>query len=162
MKVPQKARRIFVVFFFPGAISLTEVNTGMELAPGLTGTCHMAVRVKDTAQAQGSGEVPVLSTPRMVALMEAAAVACVRGRLPAGHTSVGVKLDVEHIAATPPGMEVRAVAKLVAVEGRRLVFEVEARDEIEVIGRGTHVRVVVEETRFLEKTLRKWQACEGD
>ncbi|MEW5762987.1 MAG: thioesterase family protein [Bacillota bacterium] len=133
----------------------------MELTVGLTGECQMAVRVKDTAQAQGSGEVPVLSTPRMVALMEAAAVACIRGRLQPGQTSVGVKLEVEHIAATPPGMEVRAVARLVAIEGRRLIFAVEARDEIEVIGRGTHVRVVVDETRFLEKTLRKWQACEA-
>lgn len=132
----------------------------MELTVGLTGECRMHVRARDTAQAQGSGEVPVLSTPRMVALMEAAAVACVRGRLPAGHTSVGVKLDVEHIAATPPGMEVRAVARLVGIEGRRLIFEVEARDEIEVIGRGTHIRVIVEETRFLEKTLRKWQVTE--
>ncbi len=104
-----------------------------------------------TATAMGSGTVPVLATPALVALMEQAAVRALEGRLPPGQTSVGVRIDVRHLAATPLGMRVRARAALVAAEGRRLTFQIEAWDETEKIGEATHERVVVDVARFMER-----------
>ncbi|MBO0712695.1 MAG: hypothetical protein J2P47_15595, partial [Acetobacteraceae bacterium] len=85
----------------------------------------------------------VLATPVMINLMEAAALDAVEAMLPHGHQSLGIRLDVSHHAATPVGMRVVATARLVGVEGRRLRFFVEAQDEKESIGDGTHERVVV-------------------
>ncbi|MFZ5897697.1 MAG: thioesterase family protein [Bacillota bacterium] len=125
------------------------------LEPGKEGRAEMTVTPNDTASAYGSGEVNVLSTPRMVALMEQAAVNCVRDCLPEGLTSVGTSLDIRHLAATPLGMKAEATARLIEVNDRRLVFEVEARDERDVIGMGRHERFIVNARRFLEKAEAK-------
>jgi len=108
-----------------------------------------------TAPFMGSGTVPVLATPALVALMEQAAVRALEGRLPPGQTSVGVRIDVRHLAATPPGVRVRARATLVAAEGRRLTFHIEAWDEVEKVGEAVHERVVIDTERFMERVRAK-------
>lgn len=127
----------------------------MDLKPGLTGTATVVVAPEHTAAHFGSGRAPVLATPMMVALMEAAAVDCVEQLLPEGHESLGIKIDVEHIAATPLGLSVTATAKLTDVSGRAMTFTLEARDEREVIGRGTHTRIAVDAARFRAKVQSK-------
>jgi len=121
------------------------------LTPGLRGTAVLVVTDAHTAQAFGSGNVAVFSTPRLIALMEGAAVDAVREHLAPGDTSVGVRVDVTHLAATPVGAQVRAEAELVQVEGRRLRFVVAAWDQHQKIGEGTHDRAVVNYARFVEK-----------
>jgi fluoroacetyl-CoA thioesterase len=125
------------------------------LKPGLTGSAEIVVGVEHTAPSIGSGRVPVLATPVMINLIEAAALAAAENLLPAGHQSLGIHLDVRHFAATPIGMRVRATAELVGVERRTLTFRVEARDEREIIGDGTHQRVVVNVARFDERVQKK-------
>src|ERR1700678_4479230 len=125
------------------------------LKPGLTGSAEIVVGVEHTAPSIGSGWVPVLATPVMINLIEAAALAAAENLLPAGHQSLGLHLDVRHFAATPIGMRVRATAELVGVERRTLTFRVEARDEREIIGDGTHERVVVNVARFDERVQKK-------
>jgi fluoroacetyl-CoA thioesterase len=119
-----------------------------KLKSGLTGSAQFLVGVEHTAPSIGSGKVPVLATPVMINVIEAAALAAVEHLLPPGHQSLGIHLDVRHFAATPIGMKVIATAELVAVEGRTLSFRVEARDDKEPIGGGTHQRVVVNVARF--------------
>lgn len=126
-----------------------------RLAIGLAGRAALVVGDVHTAVAVGSGGVTALATPVMVTLMEAAAVDAVAGALPDGHQSVGVRLDVDHRAATPVGMRVEATAELVAVDGRTLTFKVAARDAVETIGEGTHVRAVIETARFDQRLTRK-------
>jgi predicted thioesterase len=126
-----------------------------QLRPGLVGAADLRVGVEHTAPSIGSGVIPVLGTPVMINLMEGAALAAVEHLLPAGHQSLGIHLDVRHIAATPIGMRVRATAELTHVEGRTLTFRVEARDEREVIGDGTHQRVVVNVARFDQRVQQK-------
>lgn len=121
------------------------------LTPGLTGTARVRVTQALSAPAMGSGTVAVYATPAMVALMEAAAVACVERHLAPGEASLGVHLDVKHIAATPVDFDVTATATLTAVEGRKLTFSIEARDSVETIGTATHTRVIVDTARFLAK-----------
>ena len=118
------------------------------LQPGLTATAAVTVDASNTAEAMGSGSASVFATPALVALMEQAAVKALDGILPDGSTSVGVHIDVQHIAATPVGMIVTATAVLTAVEGRLLRFTVSARDEVEEVGRGLHQRFVVDAARF--------------
>ncbi len=125
------------------------------LEPGLVGEAEWEVTEEVTAARWGSGLVPVLGTPALVALMEQAAVVALEGRLPAGRTSVGVRIDVRHLAATPVGMRVRARARLTEVDGRRLVFNVEAWDEVEKVGEAVHERVVVDRKRFLGRVEEK-------
>jgi predicted thioesterase len=125
------------------------------LRPGLTGTAELVVAEAHTAPHVGSGVVHVLATPVMVNLMEAAALDAAERHLAPGHQSLGTHLDVRHIAATPVGMRVQARAELVAIEGRNLHFRVEARDERELIGDGTHVRVVVNVARFDQRVQAK-------
>jgi fluoroacetyl-CoA thioesterase len=125
------------------------------LEPGIVGEARREVTDELTAAHWGSGLVPVLGTPALVALMEAAAVNALRGHLPAGQTSVGVRIDVRHLAATPVGMRVRARAELVAVEGRRHTFHVQAWDDAELVGEAEHERVVVDERRFMEGVMGK-------
>ena len=115
---------------------------------GLKGSADLVVGVEHTAPSIGSDKVPVLATPVMINVIEAAALAAVEHLLPPGHQSLGIHLDVRHFAATPIGMKVIATAELVAVEGRTLSFRVEARDDKEPIGGGTHQRVVVNVARF--------------
>lgn len=122
---------------------------------GQTGSAEIVVAETHTAPFVGSGRVHVLATPVMINLMEAAALACVEALLPEGHQSLGIKLDVSHTAATPVGMRVTATARVVAVEGRRVVFAVDARDEKETVGEGVHERVVVNVSRFDERLAEK-------
>jgi predicted thioesterase len=123
--------------------------------PGLTGGAELTVAPEHTAPRVGSGAIAVLATPVMINLIEAAALAACEHLLPAGHQSLGIHLDVRHTAATPVGLKVAAAAEVVGVEGRTITFRVEARDEREVIGGGTHSRVVVNVARFDQRVQRK-------
>lgn len=124
------------------------MDLATRLRPGLTGAKDLLVGLEHTAPHVGSGRVPVLATPVVINLLEAAALAAVEHLLPEGHQSLGVQLDVRHFAATPVGMRVEAEAELVAIEGRTLKFRLSARDEREPISEGTHERVVVNVARF--------------
>jgi fluoroacetyl-CoA thioesterase len=126
-----------------------------ELAPGLIAELEQIVSDADTASRWGSGLVPVLSTPALVGLMEGAAVAALTGHLPGGQTTVGGRIDVHHLAATPVGMQVRARAELTSVIGRKLVFKIQAWDQVELIGEADHERIVVNEARFLDRVQAK-------
>lgn len=128
------------------------------LRAGLTGEASVEVDATRTATAAGSGTVPVFATPMMVALMEAAAVDCVERLLPPGYLSLGTHIDVSHTAPTPVGLKVTATAMLLSAEGRKLMFAVEARDSHEVIGRGTHARMIVDSPRFNARLAAKRQA----
>ena len=131
------------------------MNVTEKLTAGLIGEAELLVGEQHTAPHVGSGKVHVLATPVMVNLMEAAALAAAERFLPAGHQSLGTRLDVRHIAATPVGMRVTARAELVKIEGRNLTFKVAAHDESELIGDGTHVRVVVNVARFDQRAQAK-------
>jgi len=123
--------------------------------PGLSGSAELVVAEEHTAPRVGSGEVRVLATPVMINLFEAAALAAVERLLPAGYQSLGTVLNVRHIAATPVGMRAKAKATVLNVDGRTIFFELEARDEKEVIGDGTHERVVVNVAKFSERVQKK-------
>lgn len=127
----------------------------MELAPGLVGEVEIVVQPPDTADAMGNKGVHVLATPRLVALLEDAAIAAVQAHLPPGAGTVGTRLDVKHLAATPVGMRVRARAVLREVDGRRLVYDVEAHDDLEKVAEGTHERFQINQARFLERVAEK-------
>jgi fluoroacetyl-CoA thioesterase len=127
----------------------------MEVRPGLSGKASLVVGDEHTAPRIGSGKVRVLATPVMINLIEAAALAAVEHLLPAGHQSLGTRLDVRHLAATPVGLRVEATAEVVRVDGRNILFRVEARDEKELIGDGTHERVVVNVSKFDQRVQRK-------
>jgi len=126
-----------------------------RITPGLTGRAEIVVGPEHTAPFVGSGRIAVLATPVMINLIEAAALAAIEQLLPAGHQSLGIRLDVGHTAATPVGLRVTATAEVLKAEGRTVTFRVEARDEIEPIGGGTHQRVVVSVARFDERVQRK-------
>jgi fluoroacetyl-CoA thioesterase len=121
------------------------------IAPGLMGEASLIVGEAHTAKHLGSGGVEVLATPVMIALMEDAARSSVDSHLDQGQLSVGVNLNVSHLAATPVGMRVTARSELVAVDGRKLNFKVEAYDEREKIGEGTHVRAIINLERFMAR-----------
>ena len=120
----------------------------MQIRPGLKGSVEIVVGEEHTAPHVGSGRVRVLATPIMINLMEAAALQAVEGLLPAGHQTVGIHLDVTHVAATPVGMRVRAHAELMRVDKRTLFFDVSAEDEKERIGGGVHERIVINLAKF--------------
>ncbi|MBP1633994.1 MAG: hypothetical protein H6Q10_568 [Acidobacteria bacterium] len=122
---------------------------------GARGRAEREVTAEVTARAFGSGLVPVFATPAMVALMEEASVDALAGRLAAGETTVGTRLEVSHLAATPIGDRVRAEAVLVGREGRRLIFDVTAWDSSEKIGEGRHERAVISRDRFLARVQAK-------
>ena len=132
-----------------------------RLVPGLIGDSQTVVTEDNTAKHLGSGNVEVFATPEMVRLMEIAGVAAVDHLLPEGQRTVGVALDVKHLAATPLGMTVTARAELVAVEGRRLTFRVEAFDDVELVGEGTHQRYIVDVAQFQGRIEKKCEAMEG-
>jgi fluoroacetyl-CoA thioesterase len=131
----------------------------MDLAslikPGSAGRAELLVGEEHTAPRVGSGLVHVLATPVMINLFEAAALDAVDQHLPAGYQSLGTVLNVRHIAATPVGMKVVAEAKIVRVENRTVFLEVNAKDERELIGDGTHERVVVNVEKFDQRVARK-------
>lgn len=118
---------------------------------GLKFTSKAIVGSASSAEAMGSGDLPVFATPSMVALMENAAMNAVAPFLPEGATTVGAEINTTHVKPTPVGTCVEATATLVAVEGRKLSFEVEAVDNAGLIGKGTHVRFVVDRERFMAK-----------
>ena len=126
-----------------------------KIKPGQCGAASLLVGEAQTAPEIGSGRVHVLATPVMINMMEAAALDAIENLLPEGHQSLGIRLDVTHHAATPVGMHVTATARVLSVEGRRVRFAVEARDEKEVVGGGTHERVVVNVARFDERVQHK-------
>ena len=126
-----------------------------QIVPGLTGTAEIVVGPEHTAPFVGSGRIAVLATPVMINIIEAAALAAVEHLLPAGHQSLGIRLDISHTAATPIGLRVVATAEVTRVEGRTITFHVMARDEFEPIGGGSHQRVVVSVSRFDERVQRK-------
>jgi predicted thioesterase len=127
----------------------------LNLPVGLSGTAELVVGEQHTAPRVGSGRIRVLATPVMINLIEAAALAAVEQSLPEEHQSLGTRLNVSHIAATPVGMRVRATAEVVRVEGRTIHFHVRAEDERELIGEGSHERVVVNLERFDKRVQEK-------
>ncbi|MCS7287169.1 MAG: thioesterase family protein [Anaerolineae bacterium] len=125
------------------------------LSPGLKAEVRRKVTPEITARHLGSGNVEVLATPAMIALMEQAAVQAVDPLLPEGQKTVGVAVDIRHIAPTPVGMEVRATAELLEIDGRKLLFRVEAYDEKEKVGEGFHRRVIVDIEQFAARISNK-------
>ncbi len=121
------------------------------LEKGLTRQCRTTVAADNTAAAMGSGDLPVFATPAMVALMEHAALEAVAPELPEGSTTVGAEMNVAHIKPSGLGAEITATAVLTAVEGRKLTFNVGARDADGMIGEGVHVRYVVDRQKFMAK-----------
>jgi predicted thioesterase len=121
------------------------------LTPGRQGRAEQTVAPDQTAAALGSGSLPVLGTPALLALMETAAVDALAPLLPPETTSVGVYVELHHLAATPVGGRVHAEATLSAVEGRTLTFEITAYDAQEQIGKALHRRVLVESARFMRR-----------
>lgn len=121
----------------------------------IQGRAECLVDDRNTAVSVGSGDLPVFSTPYMIALMEEASQRSVAPHLEEGQSTVGTKLSVSHEAASPVGMKVWAESKLIEIDGRRLVFEVRAFDECGLIGQGIHDRVIVRKQRFLEKAEAK-------
>ncbi|WP_433534721.1 thioesterase family protein [Micromonospora sp. CA-249363] len=124
------------------------------LAPGLTAQVELTVTDADTAQAVGSGDVPVLGTPRALALAEAATVAATATAMPPGSTTVGTRVELEHLAPTVVGRTVRAQALLTTVDGRRLSFEVSVADGDQTVARGRVDRLVVDRQRFVDRAGR--------
>jgi predicted thioesterase len=123
----------------------------MPVKPGLAASVTLLVEERDTAEALGSGDVPVLGTPRVVALAEQASVEAVVDELPEGATTVGYAVQLSHLAPTPVGIKVTAEATLETVEGRRLTFRVTVSDPRGLVAAGRITRVVVERTRFIER-----------
>jgi fluoroacetyl-CoA thioesterase len=121
----------------------------MALEPGLRAAFHYTVTGADTAAAVGSGQVPVLATPRVLALAEQATVAAVAGALEAGATTVGVRVELDHLAPSPVGADLEVQAVLERVAGRRLQFAVRLRDGGRPVASGLITRVVVDTASFL-------------
>ena len=118
---------------------------------GMTFTSETIVTLSNCAVTRGSGDLEVFATPAMVALMENAAMNAVAPALPQGSTTAGAEMNTTHIKPSAIGARVQATATLIAVEGRKLTFAVEAADEAGTIGRGTHVRFIVDKERFMAK-----------
>lgn len=118
---------------------------------GMTFTSNAVVSLDNCAAGMGSGDLEVFATPALVALMENAAMNVVAPLLPNGSTTVGAEINTTHIKPSAIGARMQATAKLVAVEGRKLTFEVEACDENGLIGKGSHVRFIVDKERFMAK-----------
>ena len=127
----------------------------MEITIGMKGEASILVEREDTALEVGSGSLLVYATPCMVALMEGAACEAIAAALPDEKTSVGIALNISHLAATPVGMEVRAEAEVTEVEGNTVTFQITAYDEAGKIGEGTHKRAIVTTQRFLDKVYAK-------
>ncbi len=126
-----------------------------NLHAGMTAEKSEQVTDNNTAIKYGSGGVPVYATPAMIGIMEGTCLAAVDPHLPAGMATVGTHLEVKHLAATPVGMTVRAKATLTAVGGKKLSFTIEAFDDKEKIGEGTHQRYIIDLAAFLQKAAQK-------
>ena len=127
----------------------------MEITVGMKGEVGTLAEREDTAKEVGSGSLLVYATPCMVALMEGAACEAIEEALSDTQTTVGTELNIQHLSATPVGLEVRAEAEVIAVDGKVITFEVKAFDEAGEIGKGTHKRVIVNTQKFLEKAYDK-------
>ena len=127
----------------------------MEITIGMKGIAESYVEREGTAAEVGSGSLLVYATPCMVALMEGAACEAIAEAIPDGQTTVGMELNIQHLSATPVGLEVRAEAEVTAVEGKIITFELHAFDESGEIGKGTHKRCIVNSQKFLEKAYTK-------
>lgn len=127
----------------------------MEITVGMKGIAETVVEREDTAAEVGSGSLLVYATPCMVALMEGAACEAIAEAIGEEQTTVGIALNIEHLAATPVGLEVRAEAEVTAVDGKIITFELHAFDEAGQIGKGTHKRCIVNSQKFLDKTYSK-------
>ncbi len=131
----------------------------MAIEPGLVGEYTTVVKESDTAAAVAGGNLPpVLSTPRVVSLLETTAHSAIEEFLAEGQTSVGVSVQLNHTAATPVGMQVRFRLELLEVDGRRLRFKVEAWDEVEQFASGEHERFIIDYSRFAERLEKKVQS----
>jgi len=126
-----------------------------NLKTGMNAEISRVVGENDTAASFGSGGVKVFATPLMIGLMENASLAAVDPYLPEGYATVGMNVNVAHIAATPVGMKVTAKSELVEIDGKKLTFKVEAFDEVEKIGEGTHVRYIINLDKFISKANSK-------
>lgn len=127
----------------------------MSVTVGLKGRADTVVTEQNTAQAACSGALPVFGTPFMCALMENASWTSIQPCLAENESTVGTKLDVDHLSATPVGMKVWAESEVTAVEGRKIVLKVAAYDEAGLIGQGTHERFIIASDRFLSKAESK-------
>lgn len=127
----------------------------MELHVGLRGEARVKVDESNTAVRFGSGSVLVFATPAMIGLMEKAALTSVDPLLGEGMATVGVELNIKHLAATPMGMDVAAVSELIEIDGKRLVFRVEAFDAREKIGEGVHHRYIISLAKFMDRVQAK-------
>jgi len=130
----------------------------LRLEPGAKDRVEKTVEYKDTAKAVASGLAEVFATPSMIALMENAAYQAVQPLLPEGMSTVGVRIDAKHIAATPVGLKVWAEAVLAETDGRRLTFDIEAFDEKEKIGEARHERFIIDEQKFMSRAQAKGKA----
>ncbi len=126
-----------------------------NLKTPMYGEARTRVTKENTALKFGSGKVDVFGTPAMIALMEEASINTVDMELPDSYATVGIELNIKHIAATPEGMNVTASAELIEIDGRRLTFKVGAFDEAEKIGEGSHQRYIIELDRFKDRASRK-------
>lgn len=131
------------------------------ITEGMKAVLTDRVTAENTAVTIGSGSLPVYGTPAMIALVERTAVALLDGNLEAGMTTVGTKLDVRHVSATPVGMSVSCECTLSQIDRKKLVFEVEVKDEAGVIGTGIHERFMVESKSFQEKADQKKNASQN-
>ncbi|MDK2823025.1 MAG: fluoroacetyl-CoA thioesterase [Clostridia bacterium] len=126
-----------------------------NLSIGLEGEAQELVTQENTAKKYGSGGIEVYATPAMVGLMENACLKAVDPQLPEGFATVGIHLDIKHLAATPIGMNVRAKAILREIDGKKLTFSVQAYDEKEMIGKGNHTRYIIQVDKFLQRSASK-------
>jgi len=125
------------------------------MIPGLTGKCEMIVKEEDLVSQLGNVPVDVLSTPRLIQLLETAAIEAIRDFIPGDQVSLGTEVRIRHLSATPLGMKVTANALLKGVEKGRLLFLVDAYDEKEKVAEGEHERILVSKERFLQKVEKK-------
>ncbi|OGP96296.1 MAG: hypothetical protein A2157_18640 [Deltaproteobacteria bacterium RBG_16_47_11] len=125
------------------------------MIPGLTGRCEMIVKEEDLVSRLGDVAVDVLSTPRLIQLLETAAIEAIRDYIPGDQVSLGTEVMIRHLSATPLGMKVTANALLKGVEKSRLLFLVDAYDEKEKVAEGEHERILVSKERFLQKVEKK-------
>ena len=128
------------------------------LTVGISNGISRDVTKENTAAAVGSGMLEVFATPAMTALMEETCMKSVQSELDEGCGTVGTGLTIHHVSATPVGMKVRCASKLVEVDGRKLVFDVQAFDEAGLIGQGTHERFIIENDKFFAKAQKKLES----
>ncbi len=126
-----------------------------KISVGLKNSAESIVTESDTAKSVGSGSLQVLATPKMLALIEKAASDLVEKNLPDNFTSVGILLNVSHDAPTPVGMKISASAEIVEIDGRKIIFEVSASDDVSKIAHGRHERFIVEREKFQTKANSK-------